>query len=94
MSAPDLGAAVADLSARLAMAESRLDALETNGLPSGRNRAARGLAEMADKIDSETPGKVPGYELQKLESRERPPEGEIEAMGEYLACGRARTRVE
>ena len=67
MSAADLGAVVAALSARVAMTEARLDALET---PS-QDRAAHGLAELADKIDADTPGKVPGYEMQKLEARKR-----------------------
>ena len=64
MSAADLGARVADLSARLAMAESTLDALENPA-----DRASRGLAALADRIDADTPGRVPGYETEKLEAR-------------------------
>lgn len=74
MSAPDLGAKVADLSARLAMAESRLDTLENPENPADRN--ARSLAAFADKIDADTPGKVPGYELEKLETQNRFPDVE------------------
>lgn len=89
MSAADLGAKVADLAARLAMAEARLHALENP-----ENRASRSLAELADRIDADTPGKVPSYETAKLEAQERPPKEPIEAMGSYLACRRARVAVE
>ena len=67
MNAPDLGAKVADLSARLAMVEHRLDALET----SPQDRIARALAALADKIDAQTPGRVPANETAKAEARAR-----------------------
>lgn len=56
-----------DIAARLAQLETRVDTLESNGLPSGRN--ARALAALADRIDQSTPGKVPSYESDKLEAR-------------------------
>ena len=53
-------------SARLTLVEARVDALENP--ESGH---ARSLAALADKIDSETPGKVPGFEVDKMEARAR-----------------------
>ena len=94
MSAADLGARVADLSARLAQLESTVARLETNGLPSGQNRTARALAALADRIDQSTPGRVPGYETQKLEAQGQPPAESIEAVDGYLACRRTRVAVE
>lgn len=67
MSAADLGAVVAALSARVAMTEARLDALET---PS-QDRAAHGLAELADQIDTENPDRVPGNAVAELEARKK-----------------------
>ncbi len=67
MSAADLGARVADLSARLAMVEHRLNALEESPV----DRASQSLAELADRIDARTPGKVPSNAVSELEARER-----------------------
>lgn len=62
-----LQATVKDLSARLVQLEAKVAGLSEPAL----NRAARGLAEFQDRIDAETPGKVPAYESDKLESRKR-----------------------
>ena len=63
-----LQATVKDLSARLAIAESRLDALENPESPLDRGR--RGLAELQDKIDKDNPDRVPGNSVAEL-SRQR-----------------------
>ena len=60
-----LQATVKDIAARLALVEARVDTLENP-----ESDPARSLAALADRIDAATPGKVPGNEVEKLESRE------------------------
>ncbi len=64
-----LQAKVKDLSARLAMAETRLDALETP--ESAVDRAHQGLREIQERIEDADPGRVKGYEQEKFEERKR-----------------------
>ena len=61
-----LQATVKDLSARVTQLEARVNTCEP-----AIGRAHRGLAELTDKLDANTPGKVPAYESDKLEARAR-----------------------
>ena len=62
-----LQATVKDLSARLVQLEVKVARLSEPAL----DRAARGLAEMADKIDAANPDRVPGNSVEQLEARKR-----------------------
>ena len=57
------GVSAPDIAARLAQLETRVDALENPADP------ARGLAVLADRIDADTPGKVPAHEVEKAEAQ-------------------------
>lgn len=60
-----LQARVSDLSARVTQLEAKVAGLSESP------DHARALATLSDQIDAATPGKVPGYEMQKLEARKR-----------------------
>lgn len=64
-----LQATVKDLGARLVALETARAVLEGSNDAFAVDRAACGLAEMSDKIDADTPGKVPAYESDKLKER-------------------------
>ena len=62
-------AEIVKLKGLLSALSGRVAALENQESPV--DRTARGLAEMAGKVDAATPGRVPGYESDKLELRKR-----------------------